>query len=37
VAITKASWDEMGLQKGSKVYAVFKASSVRVWKEENGG
>lgn len=36
-AITKASWDEMGLQKGSKVYAVFKASSVRVWKEENGG
>ena len=35
VAITKASWDEMGLQKGSKVYAVFKASSVRVWREEN--
>ncbi len=34
VAITKASWDEMGLQKGSKVYAVFKASSVRVWREE---
>ncbi|MDQ7799210.1 MAG: ATP-binding cassette domain-containing protein [Candidatus Edwardsbacteria bacterium] len=33
-AITKASWDEMGLQKGSRVYAVFKASSVRVWKEE---
>jgi tungstate transport system ATP-binding protein len=33
VAITKASWDEMGLQKGSKVYAVFKASSVRVWRE----
>jgi tungstate transport system ATP-binding protein len=36
-AITKASWDEMNLNKGSKVYAVFKASSVRVWKEENGG
>jgi len=36
-AITKASWDEMGLQKGSKVYAVFKASSMRVWKEENEG
>lgn len=35
-AITKASWDEMGLQKGSRVYAVFKASSVRVWREENG-
>lgn len=34
-AITKASWDEMGLRKGSKVYAVFKASSVRVWREEN--
>jgi len=34
VAITKASWDEMGLQKGSKVYAVFKASSVRVWRED---
>ncbi|HAD81388.1 TPA: hypothetical protein DCG35_02730 [Candidatus Edwardsbacteria bacterium] len=34
VAITKASWDEMGLQKGSRVYAVFKASSVRIWKEE---
>jgi len=33
-AITKASWDEMGLQKGSNVYAVFKASSVRVWREE---
>jgi molybdopterin-binding protein len=33
-AITKASWDEMNLNKGSKVYAVFKASSVRVWKEE---
>lgn len=32
-AITKASWDEMELQKGSKIYAVFKASSVRVWKE----
>ncbi|MDP2807559.1 MAG: TOBE domain-containing protein, partial [bacterium] len=35
-AITKASWDEMGLQKGGRVYVVFKASSVRVWKEENG-
>jgi tungstate transport system ATP-binding protein len=33
-AITKASWDEMGLKKGSKVYAVFKASSVRAWREE---
>ena len=33
-AITKASWDEMNLKTGSKVYAVFKASSVRVWKEE---
>ncbi|MBI4726500.1 TOBE domain-containing protein [candidate division TA06 bacterium] len=36
-AITKASWDEMNLKVGSHVYAVFKASSVRVWREENGG
>lgn len=33
-AITKASWDEMGLAEGDQVYAVFKASAVRVWKEE---
>lgn len=34
-AITKASWDEMGLKPGEPVYAVFKASAVRVWREEN--
>jgi molybdopterin-binding protein len=34
VAITKASWDELGLTVGSNVYAIFKASSVRVWREE---
>lgn len=34
-AITKASWDEMNLKVGNKVYAVFKASSVRVWKENS--
>ncbi|MDI6739725.1 MAG: ATP-binding cassette domain-containing protein [Candidatus Edwardsbacteria bacterium] len=34
VAITKASWDEMGLKQGEQVYAVFKASAVRVWREE---
>jgi molybdopterin-binding protein len=33
-AITKASWDEMGLKEGEQVYAVFKASAVRVWREE---
>jgi tungstate transport system ATP-binding protein len=33
-AITKASWNEMGLKTGAKVYTVFKASSVRVWKED---
>jgi len=33
-AITKASWDEMGLKQGETVYAVFKASAVRVWREE---
>jgi molybdate transport system ATP-binding protein/molybdate/tungstate transport system ATP-binding protein len=32
-AITKASWDEMGLKPGEPVYAVFKASAVRVWRE----
>ncbi len=32
--ITKASWEEMGLKKGKKVYAIFKASAVRVWREE---
>lgn len=33
-AITKASWDEMNLKVGNRVYAVFKASSVRIWKEK---
>lgn len=32
--ITKASWDELGLRVGGEVYAVFKASAVRVWREE---
>lgn len=32
--ITKASWDELGLREGGKAYAVFKASAVRVWREE---
>ncbi len=32
--ITKASWDELGLKVGTEVYAVFKASAVRVWREE---
>ncbi|HBE73756.1 MAG TPA: hypothetical protein DDW31_06705 [candidate division Zixibacteria bacterium] len=33
--ITKASWDELGLGEGGEVYAVFKASAVRVWRELN--
>jgi len=33
--ITKASWDELGLAEGGEVYAVFKASAVRVWRELN--
>lgn len=32
--ITKASWDELDLAEGGEVYAVFKASAVRVWREE---
>jgi len=33
-AITKASWDELGLKPGDEAYAVFKATAVRVWREE---
>lgn len=32
--ITKASWDELELAEGGEVYAVFKASAVRVWRED---
>lgn len=32
--ITKASWDELGLNPGDEVYAVFKATAVRLWREE---
>lgn len=32
--ITKASGEELKLDIGSEVYAVFKASAVRVWREE---
>jgi len=32
-AVTKASRDELGLDGGVNVFATFKASAVRVWKE----
>lgn len=32
--VTRASYGELGIKAGAKIYAVFKASAVRVWREE---